>query len=38
MFHLDTIWAGVATGLQDFVISGILHWITTLFSGIFPQG
>jgi hypothetical protein len=38
MFHLDTLWTSVATGLQDYVAQGILSWITGLLSALLPHG
>ena len=37
MFHFSDILATVGAGLQDFLATGILHWLTSLLGGIFPS-
>ena len=38
MLQLDAIWTELSAGLQDFLVNGILGWITSLLGALFPQG
>ena len=37
MFHFNAIFSQVLAGLQDSVANGILGWLTSLLSGLFPH-
>ena len=38
MFNLEGVFAQIVTSIQDLLLNGILQFLTSLLSGVLPQG